>query len=160
MDLRREMQFDFTGSGSIQTHHGYAFGFIVGGGNFDATSIIQGDLKITNVNLDADSDTVADSCDLCPGFNDKADVDGDTVPDDCDVCQRNDDHGPDADKDGLPDACDNCSLVGDNNCDGTVNLEDLALLAGNWLRHITAKSYSLALANASSSASLRRTETM
>ena len=105
--------FQFTGSASIQTYHGYEFGFIVGGQNFDSASVIQGNLKISNVNHDADSDTVTDSCDACPGHDDKADIDFD----------------------GIADGCDRCSLVGDINCDGVVNLADLALLAGNWLAH-------------------------
>ena len=106
--------FAFTGSASIQTHHGFPFGFIVGGGNFDSISQVLGDLKIFNIfNPDADDDFVADSCDVCPGHDDKADVDFDHIPD----------------------ACDQCSLVGDINCDGAVNLEDLALMAGNWLAH-------------------------
>lgn len=56
---------------------------------------------------DADGDTVADACDLCPGGDDLLDGDGDLVPDDCDICLLGPD-GQDGDDDGVPDACDQC----------------------------------------------------
>ncbi len=57
--------FSFTGSASIQIYHGYYFGFIVGGRNQDSNSRLKGDLTISNVNGDADSDMVANGCDGC-----------------------------------------------------------------------------------------------
>jgi hypothetical protein len=57
--------FAFSGSASIQTHHGFPFGFIVGGSNYDYISILQGDLKISNVNGDADNNAVVDKCEHC-----------------------------------------------------------------------------------------------
>jgi parallel beta-helix repeat protein len=87
-------------------------------------------------NLDADGDNVPDDCDLCPGFDDAIDIDTDGVPYGCDTCTGFDDNGPDSDGDGTPDACDVCSLPGDINCDGIVNLLDLALLAHHWMEKI------------------------
>jgi hypothetical protein len=109
-------------------------------------------------NLDADGDGVPDGCDLCVGDNTSGDSDGDGFCDDidacsgfddngpdtdsdgvpfgCDRCEGFDDNGPDSDGDGEPDACDTCSLPGDHNCDGIVNLLDLALLAHHWLETI------------------------
>ena len=57
--------FSFTGSASIEVYHGYEFGFIVGGENFDTNSRLKGDLTISNVNGDADSDMIANGCDGC-----------------------------------------------------------------------------------------------
>ena len=56
---------------------------------------------------DADGDTVADVCDICPGFDDRLDVDLDGVPDGCDICPEFDD-GIDYDLDGVPEGCDIC----------------------------------------------------
>jgi len=56
---------------------------------------------------DSDGDTVPDSVDVCPGFDDRLDMDGDTVPDDCDQCDGHDD-AVDSDSDGVPDGCDAC----------------------------------------------------
>jgi hypothetical protein len=83
-------------------------------------------------NLDADGDNVPDDCDLCPGSDDAFDIDTDGVPDGCDTCPGFDD-AIDIDTDGVPDGCDICNLPGDHNCDGIVNLLDLALLAHHWL---------------------------
>lgn len=38
------------------------------------------------VDGDDDFDSVPNSADVCPGFNDLADMDGDGIPDDCDTC--------------------------------------------------------------------------
>ena len=111
-DVRTNSYFSFTGSASIQIHHGYDFGFIVGGENYDGNSRLEGDLTISNVNGDADSDTVSDICDVCQGSDDTDDADGD----------------------GIPNGCDGCSLVpGDVNCDNKVDLLDLAMIAEYWL---------------------------
>ena len=51
---------------------------------------------------DADCDDVADSSDLCPGFDDGLDADSDGTPDGCDLCPGIDDLSDD-DSDGMPD---------------------------------------------------------
>ncbi|MEN0061161.1 MAG: hypothetical protein AAGA48_03370 [Myxococcota bacterium] len=56
---------------------------------------------------DTDADGVADGCDRCPGFDDAVDSDDDTVPDGCDRCPDLDDT-LDADGDEVPDGCDVC----------------------------------------------------
>jgi|GEM_PF-4891332 len=67
---------------------------------------------------DSDGDGNADTCDLCPGFDDYADCDGDKIPDgceeDCDADGIPDDCEPDCNNDGTPDDCE----VGDCDNDG------------------------------------------
>lgn len=86
---------------------------------------------------DADGDNVPDACDTCPGFDDNGpDSDSDGVPFGCDRCEGFDDNGLDSDNDGTPDACDDCTLPGDINCDGTVDLLDLRIMAMHWLETV------------------------
>lgn len=65
--------------------------------------------------VDSDSDSVGDACDLCPGFDDALDDDFDSMPNDCDVCPGGDDF-LDTDGDGIPNFCDICSS-GDDSTD-------------------------------------------
>jgi PKD repeat protein len=59
---------------------------------------------------DADGDTIGDSCDVCPGFDDLVDSDGDSIPDGCDNCPQVANVGQeDADSDGIGDSCDVCT---------------------------------------------------
>ena len=104
--VKTSSSFSFTGSASIEVYHGYEFGFIIGGENYDSNSRLLGNLTISKVNSDADSDTVSDVCDVCPGSDDLADSDGDGVPDACDICLGDD--NLDSDDDGVPDGCDIC----------------------------------------------------
>lgn len=85
--------------------------------------------------LDSDGDGVADSVDLCEGYDDNIDHDFDSIPDDCDPLIDNDgdgisnsedqcpgfDDNVDQDLDNIPDGCD--PLV-DNDNDGVANSED------------------------------------
>ena len=85
--------------------------------------------------LDSDGDGVADSVDLCEGYDDNIDQDFDSIPDDCDPLIDNDgdgisnfedqcegfDDNVDQDLDNIPDGCD--PLV-DNDNDGVANSED------------------------------------
>ena len=107
----------------------------------DATGDTDGDGICGNLDacpgfddsIDDDNDGVIDGCDLCFGDNATLDTDGDGICEDLDICPYADDDGPDGDNDGIPDACDECSLIGDINCDGTVDLSDQAMLAMHWL---------------------------
>jgi hypothetical protein len=87
VDQATSGNFNFAGSTSIDIENGFSFGFIVGGSNGDANSRLRGDLLISNVNGDADSDTVTDDCDVCDGFDDTQDLDGDGIPNGCDDLQ-------------------------------------------------------------------------
>jgi hypothetical protein len=85
--------FSFFGSASIQVEQGFDFGFIIGGSNFDSTSMLRGTLTISSFDAplgcypDCDGNTVLDVFDfLC--FQDAfvagapyADCDGNTVLD-------------------------------------------------------------------------------
>lgn len=68
-DLNAGTSFSHSGSASITIHQGYDFGFIAGGRNGDSDSRLIGNVTISNVNGDADSDSFADGCDDCPGVN-------------------------------------------------------------------------------------------
>jgi len=59
---------------------------------------------------DTDGDSVGNTCDLCPGFDDTIDDDADGIPQACDNCPlvENSDQS-DMDDDGIGDACDECS---------------------------------------------------
>jgi hypothetical protein len=57
-------------------------------------------------NADTDLDGIGDSCDRCPGFDDRADTDGDGVTDGCDTCLIvRDPRQEDSDGDGIGDLC-------------------------------------------------------
>ena len=75
---------------------------------------------------DADGDSVADICDVCPGGDDTVDTDSDTVPDACDSCPGSDDLA-DQDGDGVADGCDLCPAdpLDDSDGDGVCDSEDL-----------------------------------
>jgi len=76
---------------------------------------------------DNDCDRFIDEENIC-------DPDGDGIPNERDNCP--DTFTPDqkdSDLDGIGDACDTCSRCADLNCDGLVNLEDLALFILQWL---------------------------
>ncbi|MCH7995204.1 MAG: hypothetical protein IIB57_12285 [Planctomycetes bacterium] len=95
------------------------------GGSFGSGEI---NLSISPADVgDDDGDGVANSCDLCPGFDDnidcqpngipdgcETDTDGDMVPDDCDPCPL--DNPDDTDGDGVCDTDDICP-GGDDNVD-------------------------------------------
>jgi hypothetical protein len=72
----------------------------------------------SNPSLDADSDGVADVCDLCPNVSDStnADLDMDNFGDVCDVCPT--DPSNDADGDGVCGLVDACPLDALNDGDG------------------------------------------
>jgi len=81
--------------------------FIVGAKGHDAGADAAGAAYIFEIGIfDTDGDGFADLCDNCPA-------------------QTNPDQA-DADADGVGDACD--SLIGDMNCDGVVNVADVAPL--------------------------------
>lgn len=83
---------------------------------------------------DGDGDGVRDSCDQCPGGDDRVDSDGDTTPDACDRCPGLVDtpDSPDGDDDYVPDVCDRCpggdDLV-DVDADGIPDACQAALVA-------------------------------
>jgi len=111
-------------AGSVSALCGYSLA--TAGESFDA---LLDDLVLRDVCTgdDTDGDGVADECDVCPGFDDRADADGDHVPDGCDVCQGEDSTG-DADGDGVCDDRDLC--LGDDGTldsdgDGTCNDRDV-----------------------------------
>jgi len=132
----------------------------------DFTTDIDGDGIPSIRDEDDDGDTVLDGVDACPGFDDLADADSDGVADDCDVCPfdslddfdgdgvcgdvdpcpldnpddadgdgvcDSDDicpggtDGDDADGDGVPDFCDICplDLLDDSDGDGSCDSDDL-----------------------------------
>ena len=62
---------------------------------------------------DSDGDSVADGCDICPGFDDLIDTDGDQVPNGCDLCEGHSDHFDD-DGDNVPNGCDVCPDFNDS----------------------------------------------
>jgi len=89
---------------------------------------------------DSDADGVGDTCDVCPGANDKVDTDLDGTPDGCDLCLGFDD-AADADLDGVPDGCDACAGFDDladadldgapDDCDVCPGLDDASDLDGD-----------------------------
>jgi hypothetical protein len=80
--------FDLSGSATIAVEEGYDFGIVVGGSNYDSTSLLAGTVKLTNFSpscpgdLDGDGGVgIVDLLDMladwgcCPGT--AADLDGD-----------------------------------------------------------------------------------
>ena len=57
--------------------------------------------------IDSDGDTVCDTEDVCPGFDDLDNADGDEFPDGCDACFGDNASG-DSDSDGVCDSDDGC----------------------------------------------------
>ena len=109
--------------------HGIGIVDIDGDGVADSKDICPG----FNDKLDADADGVPDGCDTCPGYDDTLDGDADGVSDGCDICAGYSD-AIDTDLDGVPDGCDTCPGFDDkidmdndgvpDNCDSCPGFDD------------------------------------
>ncbi len=69
---------------------------------------------------DCNSNQVPDECDIAAGTSQDCNANG--VPDECDIANGT---SQDANGNGIPDECDSQVLVGDMNCDGSVDFGDI-----------------------------------